>query len=50
MYLSKWTRYACFQHNITYGDFNDVPRKTAFDKVLCDKAFNIAKNPKYGGY
>ena len=25
-------------------------RRTATDKVLCDKAFNIAKNPKYDGY
>ena len=24
--------------------------KTASDKMLRDKAFNIAKNPKYGGY
>ena len=25
-------------------------RRTATDKVLFDKAFNIAKNPKYDGY
>ena len=24
-----------------------MARRTASDKVLCDKAFNIAKNPKY---
>ena len=36
---------ACFQHDITYGDFKDLPRRTAFDKELFDKAFNIAKNP-----
>ena len=34
---------------MAYGDFNDLA-KTAFDKVLRDKAFNIAKNPKYDGY
>ena len=33
---------------MAYGDFKDLPRKTALDKVLRDKAFNIAKNPKYG--
>ena len=33
-----------------YGDFTDVKRRTASDKVLRDKAFNIAKNPKYNGY
>ena len=32
------------------GDFKDIPRKTASDKVLCDKAFNIAKNSKDDGY
>ena len=32
------------------GDFKDLSRRTASDKVLRDKAFNIAKNPKYDGY
>ena len=41
---------ACFQHDIGYGDFKDLSRRTASDKTLCDKAFNIAKNPKYDGY
>ena len=41
---------ACFQHDITYGDFKDLARRTASDKVLRDKAFNIAKNSKYDGY
>ena len=33
-----------------YVDFKDLPRRTISDKKLCDKAFNIAKNPKYDGY
>ena len=33
-----------------YGDFKDLARRTASDKILRDKAFNIAKNPKYDGY
>ena len=41
---------ACFQHDMAYGDFKDLPRKTAADKVLRDKAFNIAKDPKNDGY
>ena len=41
---------ACFQHDMADGDFKDVARRTASDKVLRDKAFNIAKNPKYDGY
>ena len=36
-----------FQHDIAYGDFKDLIRRTASDKILRDKAFNIAKNPKY---
>ena len=36
---------ACFQHDIGYGDYKDLARRTASDKVLRDKAFNIAKNP-----
>ena len=32
------------------GDFKDLPRGTASDKVLRDKAFNIAKSPKYDEY
>ena len=33
-----------------YGDYKDLKKGTAADKVLRDKAFNIAKNPKYDGY
>ena len=39
----------CFQHGMGYGDFKDLARKTAADKVLRDKAFNMAKDPKYDG-
>ena len=35
---------------MAYGDFKDLARKTASDKVLRDKGFNIAKNPKHDGY
>ena len=38
---------ACFQHDMTYEDFKDIKRRTASDKILRDKAFNIAKNPGY---
>ena len=38
---------ACFQHDMAYGDFKDLTRRAASDKILHDKAFNIAKNPKY---
>ena len=32
---------------MTHGDFKDLPRRTTSDKVLHNKAFNIAKNPRY---
>ena len=35
---------------MAYGDFKDFIRRTASDKILHDKAFIIAKSPKYNGY
>ena len=40
---------ACFQHDIAYGDFKKITRRTASDKILHDKAFNIAKILIYDG-
>ena len=36
---------ACFQHDMAYGDFKDLAKRTASEKFLRDKAFIIAKNP-----
>ena len=36
----------CFKDGISYGDIKDLVRRTASDKVLRRKAFNIAKNKK----
>ena len=41
---------ACFQHGMINGDFKGLPRRTTSDKILRDKAFNLAQNPKYDGY
>ena len=41
---------ACFQHDIAYGYFEDLARRTKSDKVLRDKAFKTASDPKYDGY
>ena len=41
---------ACFHYDMAYGDFKDLAKRTAVDNVLRDKAFNIAKDPKYDGY
>ena len=35
---------------MAYEDFKYLAIGTASDKVLREKAFNIAKNPKYDGY
>ena len=42
---------ACFQHGMAFGGFKDLAkRKTSDIKLLRDKMFNIAKDPKYDGY
>ena len=41
---------ACFQHDMAYGDFKDLTKRTAADKVLRHKAFKIASDQKYDGY
>ena len=41
---------ACFQHDLAYGDFNDLPKRTAADRILRDRGFKFAINPKYGGH
>ena len=41
---------ACFQHDMAYGDFKDLAKRTASYKILRDNAINIVKNPKYNGY
>ena len=41
---------ACFHYDMAYGDFKDLARRIAPDKVLRDKVFNIAKNPKHDVY
>ena len=40
----------CFQHDMAYSDFKDLKKRTIADKVLRDKAFNIASDQKYDEY
>ena len=35
---------------MAYGDFKDLAKSTAADKVLRDKAFKTASDSKYKGY
>ena len=41
---------ACFQHDSAYADNKNLINRTKADKVLRDKAYNIASNPEYDGY
>ena len=35
---------------MAYEDFKGLERRTASDRILRNKAFNIAKNPNYDEY
>ena len=41
---------ACFQHDMAYGKSKYLAERTKSDKVLRDRAFRIASDPKYDGY
>ena len=41
---------ACFAHDAAYSDSKDLTKTTVADKILRNKAFDIAKDPKYDGY
>ena len=41
---------ACFRYDMAHGKYKDLKKRTQSDKVLRDKAFQIASNPKYDGY
>ena len=41
---------ACFVHDAAYSDSKDLIKRTVADKILKNKAFDIAKDPKYDGY
>ena len=40
---------ACFVHDAAYSDSKDLTKRTVADKILKNKAFDIAKDPKYDG-
>ena len=41
---------ACFTHDAAYSDSKDLTKRTVADKILKNRAFNIAKDKKYDGY
>ena len=40
----------CFQHDMAYYKYKDFNKRTQSDKVLRDKDFETASNPKFDGY
>ena len=41
---------ACFVHDDAFSDSKDLTKRTFADKILKNKAFDIANDPKYDGY
>ena len=41
---------ACFQHDMVYSKYKALTKRTQLDRVLKDKAYQIASNPKHNGY
>ena len=41
---------ACFFHDAANSDSKDLTKRTVADKILKNRAFDIAKDPKYDGY
>ena len=41
---------ACFVHDAAFSDSKDLTKRTFADKILKNKAFDIANDPKYDGY
>ena len=58
MFTNRNTNYICkndldkarFQHEIAYGKYKDLTKRTQSDKVLRYKDFKIDSYPKYDGY
>ena len=41
---------ACFAHDAAYSDSEDLAKRTISDKIVKEKASEIARNRKYYGY
>ena len=41
---------ACFAHDAAYSDSKDLPKKTISEKILKNRAYEIARNRKYDGH
>ena len=50
LYLQNELDKACFAHDAAYSDSKDLAKGTILDKILINRAYEIAVNPKYDGY
>ena len=50
LYLQNELDKACFAHDAAYSDSKDLAKGTNLDKILINRAYEIAVNPKYDGY
>ena len=41
---------ACFAHDAAYSDSKHLAKRTVSDKILKDRAYEIARNRRYDGY
>ena len=41
---------SCFAHDVAYSDSKDLAKRTISDKILKDRAYEIARNHEYDGY
>ena len=41
---------ACLQHDTAYGKSKDLTKRTQSDKVVRNKAFKIASDPKFTSF
>ena len=48
LYKNKLDK-SCFTHNATYSHNNDLVKRTLSDKILKDRAYEIARNCGYHG-
>ena len=39
----------CFAHDAAYSDSEDLVKRSISEKILKDRAYEIARNPKYDG-
>ena len=49
IYKNELTK-ACFVHDASYSDIDDLAKRSIYDKILKDRAYGIAVNPKYDIY